>query len=112
MAIQQIPDFVDSPENLLKFFYDRVRSNLHVVLCVSPVSVKFPERARRFPGIVSGCTIYWFLPWPAEALVAVSNSFVQKVNLDYTPAIKGELITHMGMVHKTAWIIARRILLR
>eukprot|EP01035_Chromulina_nebulosa_P038073 gene38073-51424_t len=37
---------------------------------MSPVGVKFPERARKFPGIIAGCTIDWFLPWPKEALVA------------------------------------------
>lgn len=102
VAIKQIPDFIDSADNLVKFFYDRVKSNLHVVLCMSPVSAKFPERARRFPGIVAGCTIDWFLAWPAEALVAVSQGFIQKVKMDCTTAVKDELITHMGMVHKTA----------
>ena len=81
IAVKQIPDFVDSPDNLMKFFFDRVKSNLHVVLCMSPVSAKFPERARRFPGIIAGCTIDWFLAWPAEALVAVSEGFIQKVNM-------------------------------
>lgn len=50
LAMKQVPNFVETPDNLVKFFIDRVRSNLHVVLCMSPVSAKFPERARRFPG--------------------------------------------------------------
>jgi len=100
IAMKSIPNFVDSADNLVKFFIDRVRSNLHVVLCMSPVSAKFPERARRFPGITSGCTIDWFLPWPAEALVAVSDGYISKVDLDCTDAVRAELKTHMGMVHK------------
>jgi dynein heavy chain len=101
IAIKQLgPSFVDSPDNLVKFFIDRVRSNLHVVLCMSPVSAKFPERARRFPGIIAGCTIDWFLSWPKEALVAVSEGYISKVKLDCTPAVRQELIVHMGMVHK------------
>jgi dynein heavy chain len=32
------------------------------VLCMSPVNVRFPIRARMFPGLVSCCTIDWFLP--------------------------------------------------
>ena len=101
IAVKQIPNFVESTDNLVKFFIDRVRSNLHVVLCMSPVSAKFPERARRFPGIVAGCTIDWFLAWPKEALVAVSEGYVSKMTIDCTPTVKQELIVHMGMVHKT-----------
>ena len=37
---------------------------------------KFPERARKFPGLVNGPTIDWFLPWPKEALVAVSQGLL------------------------------------
>jgi dynein heavy chain len=44
---------VDSPAALLKFFIDRVRSLLHVVLCFSPVGDVFRVRARRFPGLVN-----------------------------------------------------------
>ena len=100
LAIKAIPDFQDTSDNLVKFFIDRVRSNLHMVLCMSPVSQKFPERARKFPGIVAGCTIDWFLAWPEEALVAVSSGYIQNMTLDCTDEVKKELIVHMGMAHK------------
>lgn len=100
IALKSIPNFIDTPDNLVKFFIDRVRSNLHVVLCMSPVSSKFPERARKFPGIIAGCTIDWFLSWPKEALVAVSNQYISKIAIDCSAEVKQELIVHMGMVHK------------
>lgn len=100
IAVKTVPNFVETPDNLVKFFIDRVRSNLHVVLCMSPVSAKFPERARRFPGIIAGCTIDWFLAWPKEALIAVSEGFINHMTLDCTPKVRDELIVHMGMVHK------------
>ena len=31
------------------------------MLCMSPMNPKFPDRARKFPGLVSGPTIDWFL---------------------------------------------------
>ena len=102
LAIKQVPNFVETPDNLVKFFIDRVRSNLHIVLCMSPVSTKFSERARRFPGIIAGCTIDWYLPWPKEALIAVSNGFIEKMTLDCSTSVRMELITHMGMAHKIA----------
>ena len=51
-------------DEIWAFFIERVRSNLHLSLCFSPVGEKFRERARQFPGLVNECTIDWFLPWP------------------------------------------------
>jgi dynein heavy chain len=100
LAFKEVHNFVETPDNLVKFFIDRVRKNLHVVLCMSPVSAKFPERARRFPGVITGCTVDWFLSWPEEALVAVSQGVIKDMTIDCTPAIREQLIIHMGMVHK------------
>ena len=41
---------------------------------MSPVNPKVPERARKFPGLISGTTIDWFLPWPEEALGEAGGS--------------------------------------
>jgi dynein heavy chain len=100
LAIKQVPNFVETPDNMVKFFIDRVRSNLHIIMSMSPVSAKFPERARRFPGIVAGCTIDWFLAWPKEALIAVSRGYVSNMTLQCSTQIQEEVIIHMGMVHK------------
>ena len=70
------PDFDDTPDNLYKYFIDRIRDNLHIVLCFSPANEKFAERARRFPGLINGVTIDWFLRWPEEALENVSRKFI------------------------------------
>ena len=60
-----------TPENAMSWFLERVKTNLHVVLCFSPVGEKFRSRALKFPGLISGCTINWFQPWPKEALVSI-----------------------------------------
>jgi len=44
------------------FFLNRVRDNLHIVLCFSPVGDKFSRRAQQFPGLINGCTIDWWVP--------------------------------------------------
>lgn len=64
------PGVPDTWDNLYAFFLSRVRDNLHVVLCFSPVGDKFGRRAMQFPGLINGCTIDWFLPWPEEALTS------------------------------------------
>ncbi len=56
---QQSPQTPDTWENLYAFFLNRVRDNLHMVLCFSPVGNKFSRRAQQFPGLINGCTIDW-----------------------------------------------------
>lgn len=72
---------VDTYENLYSFFLNRVRDNLHLALCFSPVGAKFSRRAMQFPGLINGCTIDWFLPWPEEALTSVSGKFISNFSM-------------------------------
>lgn len=81
------------------YFINRVKDCLHTVLCFSPVGTKFRTRAQKFPSLFSQCNIDWFLPWPEEALISVSDKFLSDFTIDNTKAIKSELITHMGKVH-------------
>ena len=86
---------------LWAFFLDRVRSHLHLVLCFSPVGSKFRNRARMFPGLINGCTVDWFLPWPQAALEEVAQSEIGKFEIDVEPEVKAQLIKHMAQTHQT-----------
>ncbi|KAH7825191.1 dynein haevy chain 4, outer dynein arm beta [Monocercomonoides exilis] len=68
-------------DNCLNFFTQRVRANLHLILCFSPVGDAFRQRARKFPAIVSCTSIDWFHPWPQEALLSVGKRFLADVEL-------------------------------
>lgn len=72
---------VDTPENLLSFFYDKMKKNLKVILCFSPVGETMRIRARKFPGIINATAIDWFHPWPKDALIDVANKFLQETQL-------------------------------
>ena len=98
--LRERPGLEDTPENMKQFFIDTVRDNLHLVLCMSPLNPKFAVRARKFPGLVSGPTIDWFLPWPKEALVSVSQGLIKDFPMECTLEVKENLMVHMGMVHK------------
>ncbi|KAL0216159.1 hypothetical protein P9112_008343 [Eukaryota sp. TZLM1-RC] len=63
-------------------FIQRVRDNLHVVLCMSPVGDSFRRNCRQFPSLINCCTIDWFEPWPATALLSVAKHFLGKVDLN------------------------------
>jgi dynein heavy chain len=81
------------------YFINRVKDCLHTVLCFSPVGNKFRTRAQKFPSLFSQCNIDWFLPWPEEALISVSEKFLSDFKIDNTKQVKSELIIHMGKVH-------------
>ena len=66
---------------LYAFFLERVRTNLHVILCVSPVGEAFRERCRMFPGLVNCTTIDWFTEWPSDALFEVASKQLQNEDL-------------------------------
>jgi len=98
---KEAPQIVDSYENLYNFFLGRARDNFHVMLCFSPVGPNFARRAQQFPGLINGVTIDWFLPWPLEALTAVSGKFITDFEMDCSDQVKGQLIEHMGGVHNS-----------
>ena len=73
--------FVDSVDNLWKYFLQRARANLHVVLCMSPVGTLLSTRTRKFPGLINCTTVDWFLPWPESGLRNVAESFIDKFDM-------------------------------
>ena len=72
---------VDSKDNCWNFFIGRVKRNLHMALCFSPVGESLRGRARKFPALVTCTVIDWFHPWPEEALLSVAVKFLAEVDM-------------------------------
>uniref|UniRef100_A0A3B3RIQ7 Dynein axonemal heavy chain 17 n=1 Tax=Paramormyrops kingsleyae TaxID=1676925 RepID=A0A3B3RIQ7_9TELE len=89
---------IDSRENCWKFFIDRVRRQLKVALCFSPVGSKLRVRSRKFPAVVNCTAIDWFHEWPQEALESVSLRFLQDIE-HIQPELKESVSMFMAYVH-------------
>jgi len=70
------------------------RNNLHIVLCMSPVGNSLRSRCRMFPSLVNCCSIDWFTEWPREALLSVSKSAFEAVDLG-TEEVK---VVHVDLI--------------
>lgn len=66
---------------IFRYFIDRVRANLHIILCMSPIGEPFRNRLRMYPAFVNCTTIDWFSEWPADALLEVAEKYLQNVVL-------------------------------
>ncbi|XP_075626516.1 dynein axonemal heavy chain 9 isoform X3 [Balearica regulorum gibbericeps] len=97
---------VDSRETCWKFFIDRVRRQLKVALCFSPVGNKLRVRSRRFPAIISCTAIDWFQEWPREALESVSLRFLRETE-SVEDSVKDSISKFMAYVHTSVNEISR-----
>jgi dynein heavy chain len=73
-----------STSAVLAVFQQRVRDNLHVVLCMSPVGDSFRTRCRKFPSLINCTTIDWYSKWSSQALLSVATRVLSSVP-DTTP---------------------------
>eukprot|EP00924_Labyrinthula_sp_SR-Ha-C_P001265 maker-scaffold_7-snap-gene-19.73-mRNA-1 protein AED:0.01 eAED:0.01 QI:0/0/0/1/1/1/2/0/4142 len=68
--------------NVFAQYLLRVKSNIHLVLCMSPGTPVFRDRLRMFPSLINCCTIVWFSEWPDEALRSVGRGVLLESGLD------------------------------
>ncbi|XP_035155786.1 dynein axonemal heavy chain 2 isoform X7 [Callithrix jacchus] len=76
--VEQVPESSDS---LFAYLIERVRNNLHIVLCLSPIGDPFRNWIRQYPALVNCTTIDWFSEWPQEALLEVAEKYLLGVDL-------------------------------
>ena len=72
---------------------------MHTTPALWASSIKLISLATQFPGLINGCTIDWYLPWPEEALTAVSSQFLDAFPIECTQEVKKSLQHMMANVH-------------
>jgi dynein heavy chain len=102
----------EAKDSVWTFFIEKCRENLHIVLTMSPVGSALRVRMRMFPALVNCCTIDWFLPWPDEALLGVSNrqlETMQGVSQEQKEAVAWSCCQVHQQVLKTAEVFEERL---
>ena len=79
----------------------RVRSNIHVVLCMSPLGPLFRSRLRKFPSLTNCCTIDWFTEWPDEALQSVAARFMISSSISLPHNVEKGVILFFQFIHQS-----------
>ena len=100
---------VNNLQALTIYFLDKVRKNLKVVLCFSPVGDTMRIRSRKFPGIINNTSIDWFHPWPHDALIDVAFRFLEDMEFP-TDEIRRSISLNMAKVHSSIDIANEKFL--
>jgi len=64
-----------------EFFFNRVKDNLHVCICMSPIGQAFRDYCRMYPALINNTTINWFMSWPEDALTEVAVKFLGQMDI-------------------------------
>lgn len=97
-----------SPAAIYSYFVDRVKLNLHIILCMSPIGDSFRARIRQYSSIVNCCTIDWFQEWPDDALQAVANQFLS--DLEMENELKTRVVQICQYFHQESILLSKKFL--
>ncbi|ORZ30920.1 dynein heavy chain and region D6 of dynein motor-domain-containing protein [Catenaria anguillulae PL171] len=92
---------IATKENMFSTYLNRVRENVHIVFCMSPIGDAFRNRLRMFPSLVNCCTIDWFTMWPEEALRSVAANAMAEVADLGTEVILEGIVTLCVVMHES-----------
>lgn len=106
----------DTPDSMFSYLVERVRNNLHVILCMSPVGEPFRNRLRMFPAYVNCTTIDWFCEWPKDALLEVAIKGLEEVQFatgssdEDTSDLQKNIATVFVTMHRSVVEMSERML--
>ena len=72
---------LETNDAINEFFYSRVKDNLHVAICMSPLGRAFKDYCKMYPALINNTTIDWFMKWPEDALVEVARKYIKTMKV-------------------------------
>ncbi|XP_053341025.1 dynein axonemal heavy chain 2 [Clarias gariepinus] len=99
----------ETPDSIFNYLIERVRNNLHIVLCMSPVGDPFRNRIRQYPALVNCTTIDWFSEWPQDALLEVAERYLDGLTLGSQKEIQTKVACIFVTMHQSVVQFSQRM---
>ena len=90
---------LDTNDSINEFFFSRVKDNLHIAICMSPLGRAFKDYCKMYPALINNTTIDWFMKWPEDALIEVARKYIKEI--DVPEELKESLSSLCCHVHVT-----------
>ncbi|XP_047186413.1 dynein axonemal heavy chain 2 isoform X2 [Scophthalmus maximus] len=100
---------VETPDSLFCYLIERVRNNLHIVLCMSPVGEPFRNHILQYPALVNCTTIDWFCEWPKEALLEVAQRYLDGLELGSMKEIQTKVASIFVTTHQSVAQVSQQM---
>ncbi|KAH3766505.1 axonemal inner arm dynein heavy chain 3 [Pelomyxa schiedti] len=97
-----------STENLMSQFTAQLKTNLHVVLCMSPFQKIFATSVSLFTPLFTNSILDWYYPWPVSALNIISLESLREFPLGGVKSCK--VADACVAMHKTVEDISKKFL--
>jgi len=81
-AFKRDGNTLETPDAMNEWFYNQIKDNLHLSICMSPIGQTFRDFCRMYPALINNTTIDWFMGWPADALTEVALKFIKDCDID------------------------------
>lgn len=69
-------------EIIWDYFKTSLKTNFHVVFCMSQTGENLRKYTRMYPGLVNNTTTIWFQRWPTAALKEVAQFFLKDITFE------------------------------
>ncbi|XP_075968107.1 dynein axonemal heavy chain 2 [Anarhichas minor] len=99
----------ETPDSLFSYLIERVRDNLHIVLCMSPVGESFRNHILQYPALVNCTTIDWFCEWPKDALLEVAERYLDGLELGSLEGIQTKVASVFVTTHQSVAQVSQRM---
>ncbi|KAM3857822.1 dynein axonemal heavy chain 2 [Diretmus argenteus] len=100
---------IETSDSMFSYLIERVRNNLHIVLCMSPVGEPFRNYIRQYPALVNCTTIDWFCEWPRDALLEVAERYLDGLDLGSSEGIQTKVASICVTMHQSVAKFSQRM---